>query len=78
MAFAYASFGTPALPAWYSEFERQCYAAGQAWAQAGQEKLPTSVKVGDRDVPVVRSRHEFAKAFVAGWKSVRQRRGPGR
>lgn len=67
-----ASFGTPTLPDWYGEFERQCYAAGQSWAQAGNEKLPASVQVGDRDVPVVRSRHEFAKAFVAGFKSIRK------
>ena len=68
-----ASFGTPTLPAWYGEFEKQCYAAGQSWAQTGKKKLPLSVQVGDRDVPVVGSRHEFAKAFVAGFKSIRKK-----
>jgi hypothetical protein len=67
-----ASFGTPTLPAWYGEFEKQCYAAGQAWAQSGKKKLPVHVTVGGRDIPIVRSRHEFAKAFVAGWRSAKK------
>ena len=68
----YASFGTPQLPAYYAADEVACFKAGRAWAAAGKTKLPRIATVQcdgyERRVPVVRSRHEFAKAFIRGWK----------
>ncbi|MFH7241768.1 MAG: hypothetical protein ACHWZW_02855 [Spirulina sp.] len=69
MKFAYASFGCRCLPDYYQEIEMRCYEAGQQWART-HIKLPSIAKVGDRSVPVVRSSHPFAMAFVAGFKSV--------
>lgn len=72
---AYASFGTPQLSATVTEFIDQCEWAGRQWAKAGNKKLPVHVTVGGRDVPVVRSRHEWAQAFVTGWKQAKAEKG---
>lgn len=72
MQRSYASFGTPQLPAYYEADEQACFAAGRAWAAAGNAKLPrmATVQCGERvrQVPVVGSSHEFAKAFIRGWR----------
>ncbi len=69
-AYAYASFGGTFTPsAEYTQTEEACYEAGRRWAQQGQTKLPVHTRVAGRDVQIVRSSHEWAKAFVSGWKS---------
>jgi hypothetical protein len=67
----YASFGTPTLSPEVEAFEQVCYQAGRVWA-ATHKKLPVHTDVMGRDVPVVGSRHEWAKAFVRGFKAARK------
>jgi hypothetical protein len=66
----YASFGTPQLQQEIVEFEKACYLAGRDWGRS-HKKLPVHVQIGDRDVQVVRSIHEWAKAFTRGFKETR-------
>ena len=70
---AYATFAkTPTLSPESEAFCSDCFKAGYEWGQAGNEKLPRMATVGDRKVPIVRSSHEWAHAFVSGWKMARQ------
>lgn len=70
MTAAFASFGGTFTPsAEYTQTEDACYEAGRRWAQQGNTKLPVHARVAGRDVQIVRSSHEWAKAFVSGWKS---------
>ena len=69
----YASFGTPSK---YTspEFritEQYMYQLGYQWRKKGIKKLPQSVSLPGRPLPfpIVRSSHEWAKAFVKGWKN---------
>lgn len=69
----YATFAkAPALSAESEAFISDCFKAGYEWGQAGNEKLPRIATVGTRQVPIVRSSHEWAHAFVSGWKMARQ------
>jgi hypothetical protein len=67
---AYASFGGTFTPSpEFNATEEACYEAGRRWAQKGNTKLPVHTLVAGRDIQIVRSSHEWAKAFVSGWKA---------
>jgi hypothetical protein len=73
MNTSYASFGkAPSLSPEAEAFCADCLQAGYEWGAAGNEKLPASATVGTRQVPIVRSSHEWAREFVKGWKMARQ------
>ena len=70
---SYASFAkAPALSPEAEAFSGECFKAGYQWGAAGNEKLPRMATVLDRQVPIVRSSHEWAHEFVKGWKMARQ------
>lgn len=67
---AYASFGGTFNPSTeFNATEEACYEAGRRWAMAGNLKLPVHHFIAGRDIQIVRSSHEWAKAFVSGWKA---------
>ena len=67
---SYASFGTPALSEDVASFIPVCRQAGYNYAAAGHiQRLPVHIQIAGRDVQIVRSRHEWAKAFTQGWKA---------
>ena len=70
MKTAYASFGTPSVNDEFLVTESLMYEMGKRWALAGHKKLPVKVDLPGRPFPfpIVRSRHEWAVAFVKGWK----------
>ena len=70
MTAAYASFGGNFTPsAEYTQTEEACYEAGRRWAKQGHTKLPVHAPIAGRDIQIVRSSHEWAKAFVSGWRA---------
>jgi hypothetical protein len=66
----FALFGTPSRPDYYADIEQACRLAGREWGLT-HRKLPVHVKVGERDIQIARSMHEFARAFVAGFREVK-------
>jgi hypothetical protein len=70
---SYATFAkAPSLSLEAEAFTAECFKAGYQWGQDGNEKLPRMATVGTRQVPIVRSSHEWAHEFVKGWKMARQ------
>ena len=70
---AYATFAkAPTLSPDAEAFAAECFKAGYKWGQSGNSKLPRMATVGNRQVPIVRSSHEWAHAFTQGWKMARQ------
>jgi len=67
---SFASFGGSFNPSpeWL-QTEEACREAGRRWAMAGNTKLPVHTRIAGRDVQIVRSRHEWAAAFVSGWRA---------